>query len=158
MKRLPEPNTEPYGEVLTLDIQWATKPVEEYDYKLKMWLWAADMIDDSHYIEFINGKHYVIDRGCCRLCTKKIKPYTKKYYQKHYDNGMKYSFLYAAENYYCEDCAREEATKSFFNDVVPFEVNRFSTMRDGETLETVVYADGSRLEEMTSQERPHYEN
>jgi hypothetical protein len=31
-------------------------------------------------------------------------------------------------------------------------------MRDGETLETVVYADGSRLEEMTSQERPHYEN
>ena len=157
MKRLPEPNTEPFGDVIALDIPWATIPVEKFDPFLKMYLWERDEKDPEHYVEFIGGKKYVINKGCCRICTKKITPYKQKYFQRHYESGSKYSLLFDCEHFYCEECAKAEASKDFFNDVIPAEVNRFETRRDGETLETVVYADGSRLEEMTSHERPQYD-
>lgn len=151
MRRI-EPNTEPYGDIISLDIQWATKPIEKYNPLLKMYVWDHDEVDREHYIEFIGGKHYVLDKGSCRICTRKVTHYPTKYYQKHYESGSRYSFLFDAEHYYCEECAKEQASKDYFNDVVPFEVNRFETRRDGETLEIKVYADGSRIEEVTSRE------
>ena len=151
--RIKQPSMEPYGDILTHDIQWASKPVEEWNHKVNMWVWAADMIDDTHYIEWINGEFMKLPAGSCRLCAKKIKPYKNKYYQKHYDNGVKYCFLYDAEHYYCEACAKKESAKDFFTENLPFEVNRFQTMRDGEYVETIIYSDGSRWEEMTSRER-----
>ena len=153
MIRQIKPNTEPFGFIIALDIFWARKPVETFNYKTKRWEWAADRIDEDHYIEFINGHYKEIPRGCCRICEKQIQPYSTKYFQKHYDNGSKYSFLYDAEHFYCEECAKAQASKSYFNDTLPAEIERFETKRDGETVEVRVYADGSRIEEMTSRER-----
>lgn len=155
--KITKPNTQPFGDIISLDVFWNFKPIEKYNPALKMYTWDHDEVDREHYIEFIDGKHYVLDKGCCRLCTKKITPYKTKYYQCHYENGSRYSILYDAEHYYCEECAKAQASKNYFTDVVPWEVNRFETRRDGETLETVVYADGSRIEEMTSAERPKYD-
>lgn len=157
-KTIREPLTEPYGEVITLDVRWAQKDIEKYNPSLKMYLWDHCEPDYEHYYsEFIGGKIYTLDKGQCRLCAKKIQPYTTKYYQKHYENGDKYCFLYDAEHFYCEECAKKEASEDYFCNVIPWEVNRFETRRDGETLETVVYADGSRIEELTSSERPRFE-
>lgn len=152
-----EPQTEPYGEVIVLDVQWATTSIERYHPGLKMYVWDHDEPDYEHYCEFIGGKHYKLNKGHCRLCTKLIQPYATKYYQRHYENGDKFCILYDAEHFYCEECAKKKAAEDHFNDVIPWEVNRFETRRDGETLETVIYADGSRMEEMTSSERPKYE-
>lgn len=153
MRVLSQPNTELFGEAIDIPIQWATTPVYKYNPSLKMSVWEEDKPDPKHYIEFIGGKHYVIDKGCCRLCTKPITPYTQKYYQKHYESGTKYSLLFDCEHFYCEECAKKEASKDYFTDILPAEVNRFESMRDGELVETVVFEDGSRLEEMTSRER-----
>ncbi len=157
MKILQKPNTEPFGDIIEMPIQWNQIDEFEWNPHLNIPLWSGAKTDNTKYVECINGHFVKIPVGNCRICTKKITPYKKKYFQRHYESGSKYSLLFDCEHFYCEECAKKEASKDFFNDVVPAEVNRFETRRDGETLETVVYADGSRLEEMTSYERPQYD-
>ena len=152
MKILPTPNTEPFGDVIVLPLTWKHEPIFKWNNFMKEYMWDGDKEVRTHYVEFINGNFIDIPVGSCRICTQKIKPYKTKYYQQHYENGSRYCFLFDAANYYCEECAKKEASKDYFTDILPFEVNRFETRRDGETLEVKVYSDGSRIEEVTSRE------
>ena len=152
MKRLPEPNTEPFGDVIVLPLTWKHEPIFKWNNFMKEYMWDGDKEVRTHYVEFINGHYTDIPVGSCRICTQKITAYKQKYFQRHYESGSKYSLLFDCEHFYCEKCAKEEASKDFFNDVIPAEVNRFETRRDGETLEIKVYEDGSRIEEVTSAE------
>ena len=142
--------TEPYGVIIVPEVYWCTKSVQEFDYKLKEWVWAAEMVDHEHYFEFRGFKHF--EKGQCRICGKKIEPYVQKYFQKHYENGMKYCFQFDCDGYFCEDCAKVEGNKNYFNDCIPRVVDRWTSVVDNEQVETVVYADGSRLEELTTRE------
>lgn len=150
MRILPEPNTEPFGDVITPAFHWNTEPEMKWNYKFKDWEYIGEREDRTKYMA--DDMLHAIPVGSCRACTNQITPYTKKYYQRHYENGMKYCFLFSAENYYCEECARREAAKDYYTDIIPAEIEHFETRRDGETLEVKVYADGSRIEEVTSRE------
>lgn len=143
--------TEPYGEILKFKPMHCTKSVQEWNPKTKQYEWAAEMIDKNTYFSDGPEMHH-LNKGQCRICEKQITPYSQKYFQKHYENGYKYCIQYDCDNFYCEDCAKTESDKNFFNDCLPREVDRFTSMRDEQLVETVIYEDGSRLEEMTSRE------
>lgn len=145
------PNTTPYGDVIKHDVLWATRPVFAWNPKTKQMEWDREEIDRTQYLT-IGGTTRRIPKGSCRLCGEEIKPYPTKYFQKHYENGMKYCFLYDAASYFCEACARKEAGEEFSNDILPREAYRFTSMRDEQQVDTIVYEDGSRLEELTSRE------
>ena len=143
---------EPYGEVVELDIQWNTKSVFVWNNFIKEYLWDHEEIDRSHYIEFIDGKFVTLEKGCCRKCGKKITSYTTKYYQPHFENGMQYCFLFCADNFYCEECAKKEAAKVFVTNCLPELVRTYRELRDGSFIEIREYADGSIIEDMTFDE------
>ena len=144
--------TEPYGDVIELPIQWNTKPVFKWDYFIKQPLWDHDDIDKTKYIEFIGGKMVKLDKGCCRLCGKKVLPYSTKYYQVHNDEGMKYSILFCADNFYCEECARKETEKMFINKCLPDLVSVSHKWENDNYLEIREYSDGSIIEPRTYEE------
>ncbi len=150
---LQNPNTEPYGDVINPNLLWNTKAVMRWDNYIKQYVWDHEETDNTHYVAHIDGHIKVIPVGDCRLCGKKITPYPTKYYQKHSEHCNHYSFLFDAEHYYCEECAKAESSKFYFINLLPREVNRYTTMRDDQLVEVKEYEDGSIVEEMTVRER-----
>lgn len=154
MTILQTPNTEPYGDIIDAHLMWNTKPVMRWDNYIKTEVWDHEETDKTHYVEYINGHFKTIPVGNCRLCEKEIKPYKTKYYQAHSDAGIHYCFRFDAEHYYCEECAQKEASKYYFDNLIPpRELRRFETMRDDELVEVREYEDGSLIENMTLKER-----
>ena len=143
------PNTEPYGTVIEMPLQYAEKPVETYDPYLKIWKVTAFMIDKTQYV---TDDFYCVEVGKCRCCKQTIKPYKTKYYQKIYEGGLKSCFLFCADNYYCEDCAKEKAMEEHLMDASRC-IRKTRELRDGEYLETKYFEDGSELYEMTEKEK-----
>lgn len=141
--------TEPYGEVLEYHVQWATTPVYQYNYKLKMYEYMGEQIVKDAYI---SNNYRRLEKGLCRCCERPITPYTQKYYQPHFDNGFKYCFMFSAENFYCEDCAKAESEKKYVNTILPRLVSTTYPVKDGEICERREYSDGSVIEELSCRE------
>ena len=143
------PNTEPYGTVIEKPLQYAEKPVETYDYRLKLWKVTSFRVEKTQYIA---DDFDAVEVGKCRCCKQTIKPYTTKYYQKIYEGGLKSCFLYCADNYYCEDCAKEKAMEDHLTEVSRC-IRKTRELRDGEYLETKYFEDGSELYDITEKEK-----
>ena len=144
-----EERTKPFGTVLRHEKLRPDIPVRTFDYKLKMWL-VTNVMEDNTQVVADDFEH--IPDGCCRRCKKVIEPYSNKYYEKRLDNGYEHCFEYSQEVGYCESCAKEiTATATFIQDC-PDIVRREQHLIDGQMLETVVYADGSTVEELTAHE------
>lgn len=149
-KKVPEDKlTEPYGEIIRNKPIHLDKPVCEWNRVLKMWE-VTHVMEDPENIVADDLK--TIPSGNCRKCHQLITPYLKKYFERHYENGFFYCFEYSQELGYCENCAKEKAQTAFINDCLP-ELERVSrTFRDGQTVETEYFSDGSIVEEMTVRE------
>lgn len=142
--------TEPYGEVLEHYLQWVTSPVFQFNHKTKMNEYWGEQIKHDEYVADNSFKH--IKKGFCRICGKKIQNYSQKYYQAHFDNGFKFCFLYCAANFYCEDCAKAESEKRYYNSNLPRLVSVTYPMKDDELCERREYSDGSVIEDMSQRE------
>ena len=151
MRILQNPKTEPYGEVLKKDFLWAEKIIRKArfnPYKNRM-EWTKTEPDKTRYISPFIFKSVPV--GCCAICESEINSYKQKYYQWHYEDGFRFCFVYDA-GHFCEDCAKKEAQKMFSIENVPVETDRFSSVKDSQVVETIIYADGSRLEDLTRRE------
>lgn len=109
------------------------KTVYEQDYEPD-----AERSYNETYIKF----------GNCRICGGKVTPYSDKYYMKEFNQGYWYNRLYAADNYYCQACAKERCSyiwqdlcNTDFHIVSRKELH-WTDWLAGE----VVYSDGSKLE------------
>lgn len=58
-----------------------------------------------------------IPKDCCRVCGKKITLYKKEYERHDFMGGMHSVMIYAYDNNYCEECAREKAKKTYIDGI-----------------------------------------
>ena len=137
---------EPYGQVIQIEKQYATVPVSEWDHKLKMWV-VTSFMETSNKI--IADDYTTIPDGNCRKCHQVIKPYLKKYFERHHDNGDCYCIEFSQELGYCEKCAKEKAAIGYINKCLPELKESYQVYKDGQNVEVKVYEDGSIVEEQT---------
>lgn len=150
-----EERTEPYGTVMKMETNYKEVPEWEWHPAIKMSMPTGTYkVDPKHILA--DGTEYIeLDKGCCRSCHQKIKPYKKRYYEKHLDYCGPHCFEYSQENDYCEECAKEKSRFAYIQD------NRLTIVRtenreefgSGEYLERNIYSDGSVVEEMTYDEK-----
>jgi hypothetical protein len=140
---------EPYGDVLRIEKEHTYVPVSEWDHDLKMWVVTHEMENPD---EIVADDLKRIAEGNCRKCHQVIKPYLKKYFERHQENGYSYCFEFSQELGYCEECAKEKAAVGYINNCVPDLVETKRIYKDRQMIEVKVYADGSTIEEMTFRE------
>lgn len=148
-----EPCTEKYGDVIKQSVTWDSKPRLRLNHKTHQYYFAkGDMTDKSRYLSSY-GEFKFVKAGCCCVCEQELKPYSQKYFQKHYDSGCRFCFELSYETFFCEECAKEESKKEYVSGVsAPVVISRFSSYRDNQVVETREYSDGSKIEELTSRE------
>ena len=141
--------TEPAGQIIISETLFHTNTTYQWDAKRKREI----EVEEPDYSRIVADDFSVINRGNCRVCKQKIKPYRNKYYERHYSCGNLFSFELSMQNDYCEACAIQKAKKYILaDDTMPpkKEVREFS--KDGLILSRTIYQDGSEIEELTPQE------
>ena len=149
-----EERTKPYGVILPNETDYKEDPVFEWLPGLKIKMPNGKVTTDFKHILADGQKYIVLEKGQCRSCQKKIKPYKETYFQKHLDYCGPHCFAYGMKNDYCEECAQEKSRIAYIDTGFPTVVKteareEFGT---GDYLEKQTWSDGMVVEEMTYEE------
>lgn len=147
--------TKPYGVILENETTHKEDYIFEWDPRLKMSIPTGESKIDPEHILADGVEYMVLDKGNCRSCHKKIKPYTETYYAKRLDYCGPHCIAYGMKNDYCEECAKEKSRFAHVQSGLPtiVKTEEREEFGSGEFLQKTYYSDGSVVEDMTMEEK-----
>lgn len=150
----PEQAQKPTGFIIPNYPSYKLESETKYNPYTRCWESSDEVKENKNFYQ-IDGKEFFrpyIKNGFCRSCQKEIKPYKTIFYKKVFEYANWNSWLYSANNGYCEACAIKE-TKDVLSEENPLfvtkEIHETWGFTSPYTVDRLEYSDGSVVESDT---------